>query len=87
MSKNLTAILLAILTLAFSFNADASEQRMSTKDEWKLLPEYARKIKELRAELKKLSSDFGDPLDYADPVSSGEKDSPPAKKRSEKSVH
>ncbi len=36
-------------------------------------PEYAGKIKELRAELIELSSDYGDPLDYSNPTANWRK--------------
>ena len=44
-------------------------------------PEYAAKMKELKASLLTLSADLGDPLDFNDPVASWNKASPPKKKK------
>ncbi len=41
-----------------------------------LNPEYAAKIKELRTELLKLSTQLSDPIDYNDPVESRKKAAP-----------
>jgi choline-sulfatase len=45
-------------------------------------PEYAAKMKELRAGLVALSAEISDPLDYDDPVTSWAEASPAAKKKS-----
>jgi len=46
-------------------------------------PEYAGRVKQLHSELVSLSAELNDPLDYADPVASWGKASPPGEKKSE----